>query len=292
MLQLAGRPRDLGGGFMVDRLLPAAACRSVGPFVFADHFAPTTLPATMNIDVRPHPHIGLCTVTFLLEGALMHRDSLGSMQRIEPGAINWMSAGRGIVHSERTPDDLRKVARRMHGLQLWVGLPRSLEEGDPGFAHTPASAIPRFLQEDADVQVLVGSAWGRESPVRAASPTLLLVLRFGARERLALPALASEMAVLPLIDGIAIDGERVERGTLTVLEGERGRGVELQAAAGTEVVILGGDPLDGTRYLWWNFVSSRQERIRQAADDWARQRLGHVAGDHEFIPLPAQPPLE
>src|SRR5580658_7950691 len=172
LMRLAGNQRDLGGGLRVTRLLPALARRTVGPFVFLDHFGPISLEPGMNIDVRPHPHIGLATVTYLFEGAMMHRDSLGSVQRIEPGAINWMTAGRGIVHSERTPPDLRSLPHRVHGLQLWVGLPQSLEETEPTFTHTPAPQLASFVEQDAEVRLLVGEAFGRRSPVEAASPTL------------------------------------------------------------------------------------------------------------------------
>jgi redox-sensitive bicupin YhaK (pirin superfamily) len=284
IVQLKGQQKDLGGGFMVDRLLPSAARRTLGPFVFADHFGPTDITPGMNIDVRPHPHIGLATVTFLLEGAMMHRDSLGSTQRIEPGAINWMSAGRGIVHSERTPEDLRSMTRRVHGLQLWVGLPQSLEESEPSFIHTPASGIPRIQTRDVEIQVLVGTACDRTSPVLAASPTLLLALRFGSAEPLSLPSLASEVGVLPLSHELRVDGQRVERGTLAILD--RARAFSVQAQPGANVVILGGEPLDGPRHIWWNFVSSRKERIRQAADDWAQRHFERVAGEDDFIPLP------
>src|ERR1700722_9366945 len=156
LLKLPGHDKDLGGGLRVSRLLPALARRSVGPFVFLDHFGPIDFEPGMNTDVRPHPHIGLATVTYLFEGAMMHRDSLGCVQRIEPGAINWMSAGRGIVHSERTPDDLRDQSHRVHGLQLWVGLPQSLEESGPSFAPTPAGQLSLFAEQDAEVQLLVG----------------------------------------------------------------------------------------------------------------------------------------
>src|SRR5580698_1934057 len=176
-LRLEGRARDLGGGFGVRRFLPDAKLRSVGPFVFFDHFGPVVRKPEDNFDVRPHPHIGLATVTYLFEGAMMHRDSLGSVQRIEPGAINWMSAGRGIVHSERTPPDLRAERHRLHGLQLWVGLPQAMEESEPSFAHTPAGELAAFAQQGAEVRLLIGEGFGRRSPVKAASPTVFLSVR-------------------------------------------------------------------------------------------------------------------
>ena len=221
MKQIQGRDHDSGGGFHVSRLLPSAACRSVGPFVFLDHFGPTTVEPATNIDVRPHPHIGLATVTYLLEGAMVHRDSLGSVQRIEPGAINWMRAGRGIVHSERRPADLRQNTYRVHGLQLWVALPVNLEEAAQTFAHAPAAQLPCRMEQGVEVRVLVGAAFGASSPVKTASTTLLLTLGFGRNAQLALPDLAPELAILPLDSDLRVAGESVPRGTLAVLEPAR-----------------------------------------------------------------------
>ena len=288
-LQVRGRETDLGDGFRVNRLLPSAACRSVGPFVFLDHFGPTSVGPATNIDVRPHPHIGLATVTYLCEGAMLHRDSLGSVQRIEPGAINWMSAGRGIVHSERRPADLRQGIYRLHGLQLWVALPPDMEESEPSFVHTPAVQLPRLAEQGVDVRVLVGAAFGRKSPVRTASATLLIALELGRGAQLELPHLAPEVAVLPLAGDLDVDGERLPRGALAVLE--PATGVTLHSDDAGEVVILGGDALDGPRHMWWNFVSSRKERIEQAANDWEQQRMGSIAGEADVIGLPARRPV-
>ncbi|MDE1927947.1 MAG: pirin family protein, partial [Burkholderiales bacterium] len=185
--ELEPQARDLGGGFVVQRLLPAAARQAVGPFLFFDHFGPVEAGPADNHDVRPHPHIGLATVTYLFEGAMLHRDSTGAVQRIEPGAINWMTAGRGIVHSERTPDDLRGRRRRSHGLQLWAALPQADEESEPVFAHTPAAAIPAFEVGGARLRLLVGSAYGAESPVAVRSPTLFIDLALAAGDALPLP---------------------------------------------------------------------------------------------------------
>jgi redox-sensitive bicupin YhaK (pirin superfamily) len=283
-LQLPGRPKDLGGGFIVSRLLPAARQRSVGPFVFFDHFGPATEQPGQDHDVRPHPHIGLATVTYLFEGAMMHRDSLGSVQRIEPGAINWMSAGRGIVHSERKPDDLRGSSFVNHGLQLWVALPREHEEDAPSFSHTPASAIPELRVGDAQVRVLVGEAFGAASPVQAAGPTLYLDLQLPAGGALELPPLAAEMALYAVQGGVQVDDRTTDAGAMAVLE--PGTPARIAATGATRLVVIGGAPLDGPRYLWWNFVSSRRERIVAASADWEAQRMGSVAGDPEFIPLP------
>jgi redox-sensitive bicupin YhaK (pirin superfamily) len=283
-LQLTGKPKDLGGGFMVSRLLPAASRRSVGPFVFFDHFGPATERPGSNHDVRPHPHIGLATVTYLFEGAMMHRDSLGSAQRIEPGAINWMTAGRGIVHSERKPDDLRDRSFVNHGLQLWVALPREHEEDEPSFSHTPAQAIPELRVGDAQVRVLVGEAFGALSPVQTVAPTLYLDLQLPEGGAMELPSLAAEMALFPVRGRAQVNGEAIDSGAMAVLQ--PGEPVRVTASDATRLVVVGGATLDGPRYLWWNFVSSRRERILQASADWEAQRMSSVPGDPEFIPLP------
>lgn len=284
---IAGKAKDLGGGFIVRRLLPAIERRAVGPFVFFDHFGPTVIEPAMNIDVRPHPHIGLATVTYLFEGAMMHRDSLGSVQRIEPGAINWMTAGRGIVHSERRPQDLVATRYGLHGLQMWVALPRELEEQAPSFVHTAAADLPRFEEQGIRVGVLAGAAFGRRSPVKPASETLLLSLGFPAGGTLQLPALAAEMAAFAVSRPMHVDGQLVPAGSLAVLDG--GSRTTLTAPEGGEVVVLGGAALDGPRHLWWNFVASREQRIREAAEDWAQQRFARIDGETEVIPLPPLP---
>ena len=285
---LGGHDKDLGGGFVVRRLLPAAERQSVGPFVFFDHFGPLTVPAGANHDVRPHPHIGLATVTYLFEGAVLHRDSLGSVQRIEPGAINWMTAGRGIVHSERAPDDLRSKAYAQHGLQLWAALPVAHEEAAPAFVHTPAADIPQVAVGASTVRVLVGEAFGRTSPVRTFSKTVYLDIRLAPGEEVALPPLAEELAVYPVEGRVQLDGQTLAPQTLAVLA--PGAAVRLSAEAAARCVVVGGDKLDGHRFIWWNFVSSRKARIAQAGEDWAAQRMGQVAGESEFIPLPERRP--
>ena len=280
---LAPHTKDLGGGFTVRRLLPAAARQAVGPFLFFDHFGPITAQPADNHDVRPHPHIGLATVTYLFEGAMLHRDSTGVVQRIEPGAINWMTAGRGIVHSERTPDDLRGVARRSHGLQLWCALPAEHEEDVPSFAHTPASAIPEWRAPGCVVRLLVGSAFGLVSPVHTWSPTLYADLALSAEGSLTLPAAAPERALYSVDEGFMLDGERVAPFTMVVLpEGQEPR---LTAPSGARIALIGGVAL-GHRFMVWNFVSSRKERIVDAQNDWEAQRMGTVPGETEFIPLP------
>jgi hypothetical protein len=281
-LSLQPHEKDLGGGFRVRRLLPAAARQAVGPFLFFDHFGPVVAGPQDDHDVRPHPHIGLATVTYLFEGAMQHRDSIGAVQRIEPGAINWMTAGRGIVHSERTPDDLRAVARRSHGLQLWSALPVEDEELEPSFVHTPAAAIPRFDAVGVSVRVLVGEAFGQRSPVATRSPTLYLDIALQAGARLQ-QALASERALYAVEAPFTLDGRLQPARQMVVLQ--PGEQPLLGADGDTRVVLIGGAPL-GRRFMAWNFVSSRRERIEQAKDDWRAQRFDPVPGETEFIPLP------
>jgi redox-sensitive bicupin YhaK (pirin superfamily) len=277
--------KDLGGGFIVRRLLPASLRQAVGPFVFFDHFGPITVQPGENHDVRPHPHIGLATATYLFEGALMHRDSTGVVQRIEPGAVNLMTAGRGIVHSERTPKDLLGVERRSHGLQLWLAVPPEHEDDAPGFQHVAAAEIPSCDIDSVLVRVLIGSAFGLTSPVRSLSPTLYLDLNFAIASgaSLAIPAVAEERALYSTDHDFELDGELVPAFTMVVL----GRAVEPQVSAprGARIVLVGGTPL-GRRHIVWNFVSSRKERIVQAQADWEAQRFERVPGETEFIPLP------
>jgi redox-sensitive bicupin YhaK (pirin superfamily) len=281
---LTPHTKDLGGGFLVRRLLPSARRQAVGPFVFFDHFGPITAGPADNHDVRPHPHIGLATVTYLFEGAMMHRDSTGAVQRIEPGAINWMTAGRGIVHSERTPDDLRGTSRRSHGLQLWCALPEAHEDVAPSFRHTPAAAIPELEEGGATVRVLIGDAFGQRSPVATLSPTLYLDLACTAGTRLAVPAAAPERALYGVDAPFRLDGEAYEANRLVVLP--EGATPRLETDGPARIALVGGAPL-GHRFMVWNFVASTRERIRAAEDAWEAQTFAKVPGDEaEFIPLP------
>ena len=286
---LAPLARDLGGGFVVKRLLPQADRRAVGPFVFFDHFGPLDVPAGAHHDVRPHPHIGLATLTYLFEGAILHRDSTGVVQRIEPGAVNWMSAGRGIVHSERTPKELIDKPHRSHGLQLWIALPEGDEDSAPSFQHVPAEAIPRVRIEAATAHVVVGSACGASSPVRTASPTLAVVfdLDVASGTSVKLPAAdASERALYALDHPIEVDGVKFDECTMVVLE--PGTTPTLAAPRGGRVALVGGESL-GHRFLSWNFVATTRERIRAAEDAWLAQRFPRIPGETEFIPLPERP---
>ncbi len=287
MEMLRPHHKDLGGGFTVRRLLPAAEWRSVGPFVFFDHFGPETETPGTNHDVRPHPHIGLATVTYLFEGAMLHRDSLGSVQEILPGAINWMTAGRGIVHSERKPERLRDTHYVNHGLQLWVALPQAHEETAPSFSHTAADDIPALDVQGARVRVLVGQAFGVRSPIETLAETIYLDIMLAAGGTLELPPVAPELAVYTVDGDVTLDGAAVAAHTMALPSG-RAR-TTLHATGAVRLVVIGGAPLDGPRYITWNFVSSRRERILEAGADWAAQRMGQVPGETEFIPLPGHP---
>lgn len=285
---ITGRARDLGG-FGVRRVLPAVSRRQLGAFTFLDHMGPATFAPGEGIDVRPHPHIGLATVTFLYEGEILHRDSLGYEQPIRPGEINWMTAGRGIVHSERTPALSRRTGARVHGLQLWVALPAALEEIEPSFRHHASDELPELELEGARVKVLVGSAYGLSSRVESASPLLFVDVRLDGGARLALPDGVAERGVYVAEGRVQVGDQVLEPGTLAVLR--PGAEASLQAEDGGRVAILGGEPLAEPRFLWWNFVSSRPERVEQAAADWRAGRFPRVPGDEvEFTPLPEPGP--
>ncbi|MCI5068808.1 pirin family protein [Acidovorax sp.] len=285
-LPLKGQAKDLGGGFTVRRLLPAVQRTAVGPFLFFDHFGPVTVAPGESHDVRPHPHIGLATVTYLFSGAIMHRDSLGYVQQIEPGAINWMTAGRGIVHSERRPENLADRPYVNHGIQLWAALPLAQEEADPSFVHTPAAAIPQVRVGDATVRVLIGDAFGHSSPVATSSRTLYLDVQMPAGATLEIPPLVPEMAVYAVDAPADVNGQALASQSMLVLEPSQPLQLAAPAERAVRLMVIGGDPLDAPRHIWWNFVSSRKERIVQAARDWDNDAMGQVPGDAERIPLP------
>lgn len=278
------RPRDVDG-FRVRRLLPSATRRLVGPFIFFDHMGPAQFGPGKGMDVRPHPHIGLATVTYLFEGEIVHRDSLGSRQPIRPGEINWMTAGRGIVHSERTGPELRRAGSRLHGLQLWVALPLAHEEIEPEFHHHPADTLPAFDEDGAHIRVLAGSAYGRTSPVQTLSPLFFVDMAMPAGCALPLPPEYEEGAVY-IVEGATMCGaERAEPGRMLVFT--PGAQVRLCAETPARVVLVGGAPIDGNRHIWWNFVSSSTERIEQAKRDWKERRYPKIPGDEvDFVPLP------
>ncbi len=282
------RPRELGAGFTVERVLPGTAPRFVGPFVFLDHMGPTTLAPPQALDVLPHPHIGLATVTYLLEGEILHRDSLGSSQVIRPGAVNWMVAGRGIVHSERTPAPRRGAPQPLHGVQIWVGLPAAHAEDAPAFHHHPDSTLPHLDERGARLRLLAGEAFGAASPARHLTPLFLADVRLHTGATLPMPAAAehAERAAYVIEGALEVGGHRIAAGRLAALP-DGADGPALVAAAETRALILGGAPLGERLHMWWNFVAPSRERIEAAKADWREGRFARVPGDEvEFVPLP------
>lgn len=278
------RSRDLGG-FTVGRVLPSTARKLIGPFIFFDHMGPAAFPPGRGIDVRPHPHIGLATVTYLFEGEIVHRDSLGSHQPIRPGDVNWMTAGRGIAHSERTGPGPRQSGARLDGLQLWVALPRSHEETDPEFHHHPARDLPAIDIAGARIRVLAGTAFGETSPVKTFSPLFYVDAAMPAGSELPLPDEHEERAAYVVSGSIGCGDERADRGRMLVFT--PGMPAALRAISDARVALIGGAPIDGERHIFWNFVSSSLARIEQAKRDWREGRFPKVPGDEqEFIPLP------
>ena len=277
------RVRDLGG-FEVRRVLPAGERRMIGPFIFFDQMGPITFKAGTGIDVRPHPHIGLATITYLFEGEILHRDSLGNAQAIRAGEVNWMTAGRGIVHSERTPEALRMAPSPVFGIQAWVGLPRAQEEMEPSFAHHAAETLPIIEGKGSRVRLMIGSLMGARSPVATVSEMVYADATLGVGARLAFPVEHEERAIYVVKGVIDIASRSFGASQLLVLK----RGVETAVVApqGARLLLLGGAALDGVRHIWWNFVSSSQPRIDQAKADWKAGRFPGVPGETEFIPLP------
>ena len=287
---LVPRTRDLGGGFEVRRALPAARKRAVGPFVFFDQMGPVALAPGKGLDVRPHPHIGLATVTYLFEGEILHRDSLGTVQPIRAGDVNWMTAGSGIAHSERTPPELRAGGSRLSGIQLWVGLPAREEESAPRFEHTPASRLPLLEERGARIRLILGEWRGARSPVATLSPMLYADATLAADTTLELDLAYADRAAY-IIDGeVEHDGAAHAPGRMLVFT--EGKPARISAGTGARILVLGGEPLDGERHIWWNFVSSRKERITQAAADWKARRFAPIPGETEFIPLPDNAPQD
>ncbi len=281
---LKPRSKDIGE-FEVRRALPFAEHRAIGPWIFFDHFGPVSFQPGGGINVRPHPHINLATVTYLFEGEIYHRDSLGNAMAIHPGAINLMVAGRGIVHSERTRPELRASGYDLHGLQLWMGLPESAEEIDPAFYHHPAEAIPSAATGGAVIRVLMGSAYGQTSPVETFSPTLYLEADMSDGSEIDLPD-AEEIGIYVVQGEAEIDGETAPINAMSVIN--TGQIRKVRAKGQTRFALIGGAPL-GRRYLDWNFASSRKDRVEQAKADWREGRFDRVPGDaDEFIPLPGE----
>jgi redox-sensitive bicupin YhaK (pirin superfamily) len=284
---LIPRTHDLGG-FDVRRALPTQDRRMVGPFIFFDQMGPGEFLAGNGLDVRPHPHIGLATVTYLLEGEIMHRDSLGSVQPIRPGDVNWMTAGSGIAHSERTDRALRAHSNRLFGIQSWIALPQTLEETTPAFAHHPAASLPMLSDGGATVRLIAGEAWGERSPVAALSQMFYADVVLDTNAVVPLPQQHAERAAYVLEGAVDVSGDRFEPGGMLIFR--PGDGLALRAVGGpARLLLLGGAPMDGPRHLFWNFVSSRRERIEQAKADWKAGRFAKVVQDgEEFIPLPEE----
>lgn len=279
--------RDLGDGFKVRRALPSAHRRMIGPFIFFDHMGPASFVAGQAFDVRPHPHIGLATLTYLIAGEILHRDGLGNVQAIRPGDVNWMTAGSGIVHSERSPQTERRAGASLFGLQAWVALPKAHEETEPGFFHHAATAIPRTESDGAALTLIAGRSDGLVSPVRTYSDMVYadIVLEHAARYQL--KAQHVERAAYVVSGTLEVVGQagRFKAGELVVFRPDAE--LVLRAAGATRLMLIGGEPLAEPRFIEWNFVSSSAERIAQAKDDWRAQRFAGVPGENEFIPLPA-----
>ena len=279
--------RDLGGGFKVRRALPAEEPRMVGPFIFFDQMGPAVFRGGQGLDVRPHPHIGLATVTYLFEGEILHRDSLGTVQPIEPGAVNWMTAGRGIVHSERTPTAARELGGRLFGIQTWIALPRGYEETEPAFAHYAAGEPPVLDDAGVTMTLIAGSLFGKRSPVKTFSSMFYADAVLAAGGRFGLDAEHEERAVYVAEGAVQIEESRFDAGKLVVLG--PGRTAVISASEPARLLLLGGESMDGPRHIWWNFVSSSRERIEQAGEEWKAGRFPGVPEETEFIPLPERP---
>jgi redox-sensitive bicupin YhaK (pirin superfamily) len=276
------------GGFKVHRTLPSRERTMVGPFIFFDQMGPARLDPGSGIDVRPHPHIGLATVTYLFDGAIAHRDSLGTYALIEPGAVNLMTAGGGIVHSERSPQDLRAKGPVLSGLQTWLALPKALEETAPGFEHVPASALPTIESGGASARLVMGQAWGASSPVTCHSPTIYADIQLAAGASLPIDAELEERALYLISGDASVEDSPLAASHLILLK--PGVSATLRSGGGARVMLAGGAAMDGPRHVWWNFVSSSHERIAEARKDWAERRFPLVPGDdQEFIPLPEVP---
>jgi redox-sensitive bicupin YhaK (pirin superfamily) len=280
---LESHPRDLGG-FTVRRVLPAADRQMVGPFIFFDHLGPTRFAPGFGIDVRPHPHIALATVTYLFAGSLEHRDSLGSVRQIRPGDVNWMSAGEGIAHSERTPRAARAAGEDVHGIQSWVALPDGQEDGQPTFVHYPAASLPRRVGDGVDLTLIAGEGFGLTSPVATLWPTLYVDALFSSGALLELPPKPQERAVYVVSGELAVGDDLVTPGQLAVLE--PGAKLTLRSPGSSRAMLLGGEKFPTPRHIWWNFVASSQERIERAKARWERGEFPAVPGETEFIPLP------
>jgi redox-sensitive bicupin YhaK (pirin superfamily) len=287
------RVRDLARGFKVRRVLPAPRRRMVGPFIFLDQMGPEVLSAGRGLDVAPHPHIGLATVTYLFEGELLHRDSLGTIQMITPGEVNWMTAGSGIAHSERTPQETRTSGSKLFGIQSWIALPQRSEETTPAFAHHGADELPVVEGEGKRVRLITGSFYGARSPVETLSEMFYADVTLMEGARLSIPTEHEERAAYVVEGRVELlnDGGRFEAGQLIVFKPGAEITLSTTESSGVRLMLLGGEPMDGPRHIWWNFVSSSTERIEQAKEDWKAGRFAPVPEETEFIPLPETGPV-
>ena len=282
--------RDLGDGFKVRRALPSAQRRMVGPFIFLDHFGPVVFRAGGAPNVRPHPHIGLSTLTYLLEGEMVHRDSVGSVETVRAGDVNWMTAGSGIVHSERAPAKIQAQGGTMFGQQIWVALPKAVEEMQPGFSNHAERTLPAIDAEGALLKVIAGEAFGQRSPVPVYSDLMYVDVVLKAGARLKVPAEHVERALFIISGEIEVSGQTGTFGEMQLVVLKPGAEIVLSSERGAHMMLVGGEPFAEQRHIYWNFVSSSQERIEQAKDDWRKGRFPEIAGETEFIPLPPDPP--
>lgn len=278
------RAADIGN-FLVGRLLPFRQKRAVGPFVFIDHMGPAKLSDHENLDVGPHPHIGLSTLTYLFEGAIMHRDSIGSVVEIQPGAVNWMTSGKGVVHSERTPEYLRHSEKSLHGLQIWVALPKELEEIEPSFTHIEANEIPKWIENGVHYKLVAGEAFGKKSPVPVYSPLYFLEIKTKEASTISIGDQLFGESALYILEGSIKDGEE-EFGPKQILIAKNTELCTFEMAENSTVYIFGGEAFPEERFIFWNFVSSRKERIEEAKKAWIEQDFPKIEGEHGFVPLP------
>ncbi|MDB5810458.1 MAG: pirin [Betaproteobacteria bacterium] len=275
--------KDLGD-FAVRRLLPAFPAKMIGPFIFFDHMGPADFPPGRGIDVRPHPHIGLATVTYLFEGRILHRDSLGSVQSIAPGDVNWMTAGAGIVHSERSSPEDRKAPQRLHGIQAWIALPRAHETTAPSFVHLPKEALPLIQRPGVAMRLIAGTAYGQRAPTPTYSEMFYLAVELEAGASIDLPGEHAQRGIYAVEGDISIDGEPLAPFHMAMFAGTDT--IQIRAASASRVMLLGGAPMDGERLIWWNLVASSQDMIDAAKQRWREQRFPPVPDETEFIPLP------
>lgn len=284
MIKITGTEHDLGGGLKIRRLLPNRQKRMVGPFIFLDHSGPLTTLPDQNIDVRPHPHIGLSTVSYLFKGEVNHKDSLGTEQLIVPGDVNWMTSGSGITHSERTPNNLKGTPRDLHGLQMWVALPDGKEDIAPSFAHYSRKDIPVFEDDDKKIDLVAGAGFGLQSPVQTTSPLIFANFEAKKQQTFALEADEFEYAIY-MIDGEAeVNGETISSLTMQTLD--KGQKNLVQVKQGSKLIIIGGEPFSTPRHIWWNLVSSSKQKIEDAKASWKDRSFPQIAGEDDLIPLP------